>query len=149
MQPNQLLILSDKAVEFLNNFVAPIMTTQYIGWIIPLPKKYKSIFVVDYSTDKNWDILHKDATKQLTRKQIIKSLKFLQKRGWLCPYYTCPFEEFSLQLQVDPKNVFLVPPEQEVRQENIVDSFSEMGIIYDDDVSGITLMDEEGEDGKQ
>ena len=149
MQPNQVLVLSDKAVEFINNFISPIMTTEYIGWVIPLPKKYKSVLIVDYSKDKYWSVSHVDVSKQLTEKQIIKSLKFLQKKGWLCPWYMTPFEEFSPQLWVDPTHAMLIPPGQEIKQENIVDSFPEMDIIYDDDISGITLLDEEDKDGKQ
>lgn len=138
MEPNQLLKLSDRAVEYLNEYVAPIMAEDYIGWIIPLPRKFKSVLVVDYSKDKYWSILHKNVKKNLSKRQILKSLKFLTRKGWLDPAYLEPFEEFSPQLQINLRNVLLVPPE-----EGITDSLLKAPIIYDDDVSGITIGEED------
>lgn len=151
MGPNEILKLSDEAVEFLNNCVSPIMTQGYIGWVVPLPRKFKSVLVVDYSTDKQWDLLHKNIKKTLSKRQIIKSLKFLQSRGWLCPFFTTPFEEFSPELKVNPQSAIIVPPEEDVTASNeVVDFLPKSSIIeYDDDVSGIYLMEENNNAGKK
>lgn len=143
MDPNQLLELSDNAVECINEFLAPIVTQEYIGWILPLPKRFKSVFVIDYGKDKYWTLLHSDAKKHLSKRQALKSLKFLQKQGWLVPYGTEPFKEFSPQLKLNPKNMLIIAPEKEISSSQVVDLFPEMSMIYDDDVSGITILDDE------
>ena len=143
MEPNDVLKLSDEAVIFLNECIAPIVTQDYIGWVVPLPKRFKSVFIVDYSEDKYWNILHKNVNKKLSKRQIVKSLKYLQKQGWLHPYYLEPFEEFSPRLKISMNNVILIPKEREIPFSDTVNPFPEIAITYDDDISGITVLDEE------
>lgn len=148
MRPTDLFILSDNAVTFLNTYVSPIVMQDYIGWTVPLPKKFKSVFIIDYSEDKCWNILHKDIRKRLTKRQIKKSIKFLCKKGWLLPAYTEPFQEYSPELKVDMNKSIIIPPGQEVSQESIIEIVPELGIEYDDDISGITILDDDSSKGE-
>ena len=146
-QLNQLLRISNQAVIFLNNHIRPIVTPEYIGWSVPLPKKYKSILIVDYSEDKNWDLMPINLNKKFRKSTIKKALKFLIKTGWLT-HQKEVFEEFAPQLKLDLNNAIIIPKENYISTDNIVDSSPELGIMYDDDTSGIILQEEEDKNGK-
>lgn len=147
-QLNQLLRISNQAIIFLNNYIKPIVTPEYIGWSIPLPKKYKAVLIVDYSEDKNWDLIPANLNKKFRKSTIKKALKFLVNVGWLTNQKEI-FEEFAPQLKLDLNNAIIIPKENYITTEAIVDSFPGLSIMYDDDVSGITLQDEDSKDGKQ
>lgn len=142
MEPNDLLRLSDRAAQFISQYIKPIATPDYIGWILPLPKKYKAVFVVDYSVDKTWDLIPTNPQKKFKPSLIKKALKFLIHKGWL-ETNSEPFAEFSPELRVDLHHANIVPPKNAVDISQVVDLFPEMSILYDDDVSGITLLDDE------
>ena len=147
-QLNQLLRISNQAVTFLNNYIKPIVTPEYIGWSVPLPKKYKSVLIVDYSEDKNWDLMPTNLNKKFKKRTIKKALKFLINMGWLTNQREV-FEEFAPQLKLDLNNAIIIPKENYISVNTIVDSSPGLSIIYDDDVSGITLQEEDNENEKQ
>ena len=138
MQLNQLLRISNDAVEALNKLFRPIVTPEYIGWSVPLPKKYKSMLIVDYSEDKDWDLLPLNPKKKLKKRTIIKALKFLIDKGWLTPEPEV-FEEFAPQLRVDMNNAIIIPKDDYIGTDEIADSIAGMSIEYDDDISGINI----------
>ena len=144
MKVNQLLRISNNTVEFINKFIKPIITPDYIGWSIPLPKKYKTVLIIDYSEDKDWDLLPSNPAKRLKKKTITKALKFLINKGWLTALPNV-FEEFSPQLQVDINNAIVLPKENCINIEEIVDSFP--GMVYDDNVDDIQVLGDSN-DGK-
>ena len=144
METNQLLRLSDQATVFISSYLKPIVMPDYIGWILPLPKKYKCVLVVDYSVDKTWDLLPVNPRKKFRRATIIKALKFLLQKGWL-EANNEPFEEFSPPLAFDMRNANIVSEDQLISSKKLVDICPEMSIMYDDDTSGITLLDDQEE----
>ncbi len=140
MQVNELLRISDEAIDFINKYIKPIVTPDYIGWSIPLPKKYKSVMIIDYSINNNWDLLPINPAKRLKKRTIVKALKFLISKGWLTPLVEV-FEEFSPQLKVDMENAIIIPQEKYNLDDKIVDFFPELD--YDDNVDDIIVEQEE------
>lgn len=142
MRLNQLLKISDAAVEFLNKYIKPVVTPDYIGWSVPLPKKYKSVIIVDYSVDKSWDLIPINIKKKFKKRTIKKALKFLINKGWLTPLSSV-FEEFSPQLEANMDEAIVIPREDYINTDKVAEIIPYADMVYDDDISGIYIEDNE------
>lgn len=132
--------LSEAAIDFINKNIRPIMSPDYIGYIIPLPKRFKCVLAVDYDGKKTWSLVPANIKKNLKVRQAKRAIKFLLKTGWIIPANSLPFEEFEHDLILDKENAIIISEKEATATNKLMDKIIPPTFEADDDISGIDLL---------
>lgn len=101
--------LTQRAINIINEKYRPLVTPDYIGYLIPFPE-LKAILAIDVGVTGSWYMFPADIKKRCSKHKQKKYLKFLLKYDIIEEFIEEPFEEYRSQITLNFKKAQILPP---------------------------------------